>query len=128
MDEVKVSFDENFRIRVLDVDKFEHTEELAEACASFVSKNQDFGKLIASIVEVVDANAKKIELQKLKAIGARNLVLAERENRDQERRALQALIAEKTAELDRHQKQHTALVQVEADLKNRIERLADGEP
>ena len=126
--EVKVSFDENYRIRVLDVEKFEHTEELGEACGSFVSKNQEFGRLISSIVEVIDANAKKIELEKLKAIGMRNLVLTERENRDQQRRGLQALIAEKTAELDRVHKQHNALVQVEADLKARIDRLGDSEP
>jgi len=58
----------------------------------------------------------------------RNLVLSERENRDQTRRALRALVAEKTAELERYQRQHKALVQVEADLKSRIERLSNSEP
>mmetsp|Transcript_1450 Transcript_1450/g.1914 ORF Transcript_1450/g.1914 Transcript_1450/m.1914 type:complete len:130 (-) Transcript_1450:300-689(-) len=127
-DEVKITFDENYRIRVLEAEKFEHTEQLGEACAAFVSKNQEFGKLVASVVQVVDANAQRIEREKLKAIGMRNLVLSERENRDQTRRALRALVAEKTAELERYQRQHKALVQVEADLKSRIERLSNSEP
>ena len=58
----------------------------------------------------------------------RNLVLSERENRDQARRALQALVTEKTAELDRYQRQRNALVQVEADLVARVDRLSDSEP
>jgi len=67
-DEVKITFDENYRIRVLEAEKFEHTEQLGEACAAFVSKNQEFGKLVASVVQVVDANAQRIEREKLKVI------------------------------------------------------------
>ena len=37
------------------------------------------------IVEVLDANAKRIEQAKLRAIGMRNRVITERENRDQKR-------------------------------------------
>ncbi|KAJ8601315.1 hypothetical protein CTAYLR_007212 [Chrysophaeum taylorii] len=122
-DEVKVSFDDKCRVRVLDIEKFQHTEELAETCASFVSKNNEFGKLVAGIVEVLDANAQRIERAKLKAIGMRNKVLAARENRDQTRRAMQALIAEKTVEFERHQKQRNSLLQAESDQRALIDRL-----
>ncbi|KAJ1445706.1 intraflagellar transport protein 20 [Pelagophyceae sp. CCMP2097] len=127
IDDVKVSFDDKYRIRVLNVDKFQHTEELGDACSAFVGKNQEFGTLISGIVEVLDANAQRIELEKLRAIGMRNRVTAECENRDQARRALLALIAEKSAELDRASKQHQSLVQVEAEQKLLIEKLGNSE-
>ena len=44
--QVTVSFDDQNRIRVLDVDKFAHTEELGSAANDFVKKNQEFGGLM----------------------------------------------------------------------------------
>ena len=63
---------------MLDVDKFAHTEELGSAANDFVEKNQEFGGLMDGIVEVLDANAKRIEQAKLRAIGMRNRVITER--------------------------------------------------
>lgn len=57
----------------------------------------------------------------------RNKLLAERENRDQARRTLQALINEKTAELERYQKQYHSLLQVENDQKALVDRLWSGD-
>lgn len=34
---MNVSIDDKYRIRVLDIEKFLHTEQLSDACASFVS-------------------------------------------------------------------------------------------
>ena len=55
----------------------------------------------------------------------RNRVLSERENRDQHRRALQAMIAEKTAELERYQTQHNSLLQVEAEQRGLVDKLGN---
>ena len=118
--QVTVSFDDQNRIRVLDVDKFAHTEELGSAANDFVKKNQEFGGLMDGIVEVLDANAKRIEQAKLRAIGMRNRVITERENRDQKRRALQALVAEREADLARVEAQVKSLRQVEAEQQNII--------
>ena len=126
-DDVTVSFDDQNRIRVLDVDKFAHTEELGNAAGDFVRKNQEFGGLMDGIVEVLDANAQKIEQAKLRAIGMRNRVITERENRDQKRRALQAVVAEKEADLARLEAQVKSLRQVEAEQQNVIDKLAVGE-
>ena len=79
------------------------------------------------IVEVLDANAKRIEQAKLRAIGMRNRVITERENRDQKRRALQALVAEREADLARVEAQVKSLRQVEAEQQNIIDKLAVGE-
>ena len=125
--QVTVSFDDQNRIRVLDVDKFAHTEELGSAANDFVKKNQEFGGLMDGIVEVLDANAKRIEQAKLRAIGMRNRVITERENRDQKRRALQALVAEREADLARVEAQVKSLRQVEAEQQNIIDKLAVGE-
>ncbi|EGB09059.1 hypothetical protein AURANDRAFT_25489, partial [Aureococcus anophagefferens] len=125
-----VTFDDKYRIRVLDVEKYAHTEELSEASGSFVASAApapEFSQLITGIVEVLDSNAQRIEKAKLKAIGMRNRVLSERENRDQHRRALQAMIAEKTAELERYQTQHQSLSQVEAEQRALVDKLGNSE-
>ena len=76
---------------------------------------------------MLDSNAQRIEKAKLKAIGMRNRVLSERENRDQNRRALQAMIAEKTAELERHQTQLQSLNIVEAEQRALVDKLGNAE-
>ncbi|KAK7238343.1 opsin transporter [Aureococcus anophagefferens] len=97
------------------------------APGAFPTENQEFSQLITGIVEVLDSNAQRIENAKLKAIGMRNRVLSERENRDQHRRALQAMIAEKTAELERYQTQHQSLSQVEAEQRALVDKLGNSE-
>ena len=57
----------------------------------------------------------------------RNRVITERENRDQKRRALQALVAEREADLARVEAQVKSLRQVEAEQQNIIDKLAVGE-
>ena len=81
----------------------------------------------AAAVTHMDANAKRIEQAKLRAIGMRNRVITERENRDQKRRALQALVAEREADLARVEAQVKSLRQVEAEQQNIIDKLAVGE-
>ena len=76
---------------------------------------------------MLDSNAQRIEKAKLKAIGMRNRVLSERENRDMNRRALQAMLAEKTAELERHQTQLQSLNIVEAEQRALVDMLGNAE-
>lgn len=76
---------------------------------------------------MLDSNAQRIEKAKLKAIGMRNRVLSERENRDMNRRALQAMLAEKTAELERHQTQLQSLNIVEAEQRALVDKLGNAE-
>ena len=90
-------------------------------------QGRPLGGLMDGIVEVLDANARRIEQAKLRAIGMRNRVITERENRDQKRRALQAVVAEKEADLARLEAQVKSLRQVEAEQQNVIDKLAVGE-
>eukprot|EP00619_Florenciella_sp_RCC1007_P014015 CAMPEP_0205906010 /NCGR_PEP_ID=MMETSP1325-20131115/1689_1 /ASSEMBLY_ACC=CAM_ASM_000708 /TAXON_ID=236786 /ORGANISM="Florenciella sp., Strain RCC1007" /LENGTH=133 /DNA_ID=CAMNT_0053271977 /DNA_START=71 /DNA_END=472 /DNA_ORIENTATION=+ len=124
---VNICFDDESRIRVLSPEKFKHTEELAEQCTAFVNKIEDFSGTVHVLVEVLDAQAKKIELEKLKAIGQRNMVESETENRARRQLALQSQINEKMAELDRYAKQYQSLARVEAEQLALIEKLSNNE-
>jgi len=111
----------------LDPEKFKHTEELAEQCTGFVSKIQDFSGTVHVLVEVLGAQAEKIEREKLRAIGQRNMVESEVENRESKKRALQAQINEKMAELERYNKQYNSLVNLEAEQLALIEKLSNND-
>ena len=60
-----------------------------------------FNEKINSLAEVLETHATRIDDRKLKAIGMRIAVENEAEQRMRKQRAIQALIAEKKAELDR---------------------------
>ena len=79
------------------------------------------------LVEVLDAQAKKIEFEKLKAIGQRNAVETEIENRENKKNAMQAQINEKLSELERFNKQYQSLQQIESEQNALIERLSNNE-
>mmetsp|Transcript_53208 Transcript_53208/g.105508 ORF Transcript_53208/g.105508 Transcript_53208/m.105508 type:complete len:133 (-) Transcript_53208:318-716(-) len=125
--EVPIHFDDESRIRVLDPEKFKHTEELAGQCTAFVDKIESFSGTVHVLVDVLDAQAKRIEHAKLKAIGQRNLVESETENRESKKKALQTQINEKIAELQRHQKQLQSLAALEAEQQALIEKLTSSE-
>mmetsp|Transcript_28758 Transcript_28758/g.64262 ORF Transcript_28758/g.64262 Transcript_28758/m.64262 type:complete len:132 (+) Transcript_28758:110-505(+) len=125
--QVPIHFDENSRIRVLDPEKFKHTEDLADECKSFVEKIEDFSGTVHVLVEVLDTQAKRIEHAKLKAIGQRNLVESEADNRETKKKALQAQINEKMAELERANKQFQSLQQVQAEQEALIGKLSNSE-
>jgi intraflagellar transport protein 20 len=63
----------------------------------------------------------------LQAIGQRNKVDSEQENRERQKKALHSLINEKMAELDRFTKQYNSLVKIEQDQNLMIERLESNE-
>ena len=62
-----------------------------------------------------------------KAIGQRNMVESETENRENKKMALQTQINEKLAELERCNKQYQSLVQLEAEQVSLIEKLSNNE-
>ena len=86
-----------------------------------------FSSDVHVLVEVLDAQAKKIEFEKLKAIGQRNAVESEIENRENKKKAMQAQINEKLSELERFNKQYQSLQQIESEQNALIERLSNNE-
>ena len=71
----------HFQLRVLDRIKNEKTNSLAEESASFGDKIDSLSSTSEKVVGIIERYAKRIEVQKMKAIGVRNLVEGEIENR-----------------------------------------------
>uniref|UniRef100_A0A7S1CRI3 Intraflagellar transport protein 20 n=1 Tax=Bicosoecida sp. CB-2014 TaxID=1486930 RepID=A0A7S1CRI3_9STRA len=124
---VTITFDDKYRVRVLEADKFDQTRALEEACSTFVQKIEAFNATVHSLVEVLSTSAAAIEKEKLRAIGARNLSEAEPETRERRKKQIRALIAEKRAALDRLQRQYESLEKVEGEQRALIEKLSNNE-
>ncbi|KAI9353359.1 intraflagellar transport protein 20 [Zopfochytrium polystomum] len=96
-----VSFDEFSRIRILPSDQYEAADRLKDECKEFTQKTGDFNAIVQVFLDMLSEKAKHIELEKLKAIGVRNRVESELENRKMSQRQLQMMIKERQAELHR---------------------------
>ena len=124
---MKISFDSEYRVRVLDEAKFKKSEELEKECSGFLDKIGTFGEKVNSLVEVLEAHAQRIDAQKLKAIGLRMAAENEAEQRQKQERALRAVINEKKAELDRYVAQYQSLERIETEQRVLLEKLCSGE-
>jgi intraflagellar transport protein 20 len=99
--DVNITFDENNQIRVLAADKYRETENLKSECIDFLKKIMQFNDMVTTLIEVLDSQAQKIEDAKLKAVGARNKIEGEEDNRRKREQELKTLINEKRLMLDR---------------------------
>lgn len=122
-----ISFDGEGRVRVLDPEKFKATEELEKDARGFVGKVHDFTTTVRGIVDDLSKHAVRIEKEKLKAIGQRNLVDSERELRKRKQREYQALIDERMAELQRLTNEYDSLCRMEQRQRQLLEKLANNE-
>lgn len=94
--DIDITFDEDNRIRVMPKDKYHQTEMLDQQCQAFTGKIQEFGGTVQTLVEILDGEGKRIEFEKLKAIGQRNRAEMEADSRKRKQQSMQGLIAEKT--------------------------------
>ncbi|XP_020666376.1 intraflagellar transport protein 20 homolog [Pogona vitticeps] len=113
--EAGLHFDELNKLRVLDPEVAQQTVELKEECRVFVDKIAEFKKIVGSLIELVDQLSKTTESEKIKAIGARNLLKSIAKQREAQQQQLQALIAEKTTQLERYRVEYQTLCKIEAD-------------
>jgi len=61
----------------------------------------NFNDMVSSLIELLDTQAQKIEEAKLKAVGARNKIEGEEDNRKKKEQEFKTLINEKRMELER---------------------------
>ena len=125
MDEVKVSFDGDYKIRIFHEDKANRSRELETECTSFTSKIEDFSGKVNSLLEVLDKNAVRIDVQKLRAIGLRMVCENEAENRVRQYRTIQAILSEKRNELDRYNGQCLSLQRIESEQKLYLQKMTN---
>ncbi|XP_010002123.1 PREDICTED: intraflagellar transport protein 20 homolog [Chaetura pelagica] len=82
----------------------------------------EFQKIVGSLIELVDQLAKAAETEKMKAIGARNLLKSIAKQREAQEQQLQALIAEKKMQLERYRVEYETLCKTEADQNEFIDQ------
>lgn len=99
--DVNITFDENNQIRVLAADKYRETENMKGECIDFLKKIMSFNDMVTTLIDVLDSQAQKIEDAKLKAVGARNKIEGEEDNRRKKEQELKTLINEKRLMLER---------------------------
>ncbi|KAM8853600.1 intraflagellar transport protein 20 homolog [Synchiropus picturatus] len=115
-------FDEVNKLRALDPEVSQKTSELKEECKEFVDKIGHFQKIVGGLIELVDELAKETETEKLKAIGARNLLKSVAKQRESQQQQLRALIAEKKMQLERYRIEYEALSKVESEQNEFIDQ------
>ncbi|XP_046841645.1 intraflagellar transport protein 20 homolog [Xenia sp. Carnegie-2017] len=115
-------FDELSKIRLLEPDVFQQTQELKEECKEFVDKISEFQSIVGNFISMVDGLAKEVENEKMKAIGSRNLLKSVEKQRETEQEQLRALIAEKKVQLERHRHQYESLLKTEEDQREFLEQ------
>ena len=125
--DVNITFDENNQIRVLAADKYRETENLKGECIDFLKKIMNFNDMVSTLIEVLDAQAQKIEDAKLKAVGSRNKIEGEEDNRRKREQELKTLINEKKMMLERLTYQFESLQKVANEQKLTIEKLSNNE-
>jgi intraflagellar transport protein 20 len=101
-------FDDLSDIRVVEPEAATSTESLKDNCKEFVDKISEFQSLVSVFIDMIDNLAKRVEEEKIKAIGTRSQLHSIAKQRDSQKQQLQALIAEKKIQLERLQaiKQH----------------------
>ena len=117
-----IYFDEMSKVRVLEPEVSQQTEELKSECKNFVDKISDFQKIVGSFIEMVDTLAKEVEKEKMKAIGSRNVLKSVAKQRETQQQQLRALIAEKQTQLERFRLQYDILLKQEAEQNDFIEQ------
>ena len=99
--DVNITFDENNQIRVLSQEKYKETEAMKTETIDFLKKIMSFNDMVTTLIEVLDSQAQKIEDAKLKAVGARNKIEGEEDNRRAKEQEIKTLINEKRLLLER---------------------------
>ncbi|NWH77855.1 IFT20 protein, partial [Piaya cayana] len=120
--EVGLHLDELNKLRVLEPGGAQETVQLQEECRDFLDKIAEFHKIVGSLVELVDQLAKATENEKMKAIGARNLLKSIAKQREAQEQQLKALIAEKKVQLERYRVEYESLCKTEADQNEFIDQ------
>ena len=122
---VNITFDENNQIRVLEPEKYRDTENLKSECIDFLKKIVTFNENVEQLIIILDEQAKKIEEQKLKAVGARNRIEGEEDNCRKKEQELKTLINERKMELKRLMSEHESLRKIEQEQRTMIDKLSN---
>ncbi|ERL86365.1 hypothetical protein D910_03773 [Dendroctonus ponderosae] len=111
-----IFFNEIDKICILEPENYKQTSDLKEECFIYVESKYRF-------ISMVEALSNKIEKQKIKAIGARNLLQGMEKQKEHNQQQLHALINETSMELERLKIQLNSLQKTEIEQNEIITQL-----
>ncbi|KYM92472.1 Intraflagellar transport protein 20 like protein [Atta colombica] len=87
-----IYIDDLSKIRVLEPEAANQTNKLKEECQSFVSKITEFEKNSDEFIRILDNLAKEVEKEKMKTIGARNLLRSVAKQREAQKQQMEYIV------------------------------------
>ncbi|KAL3278310.1 hypothetical protein HHI36_013643 [Cryptolaemus montrouzieri] len=118
-----IFFDEVDRVCILEPEIAKQTNDLKEECRIYTEKIEEFQRIGTKFISMVDQLGKEVENEKIKAIGARNILQSMEKEKENHHQQLQALITEKSMELERLKIQLTSLQKTEMEQMDLINQL-----
>lgn len=110
-----IMFDQNGNIRMYDPEHFDELVKAIEVEERYVAKMGEFRNIATQTMSIVKRLGEAIEHEKMKAIGARNVVESEAEERFRALHEAQVRLREKQMELDRYVAEYESLKKVEEE-------------
>ncbi|EAN90255.1 putative intraflagellar transport (IFT) protein [Trypanosoma cruzi] len=123
-DDKLVMFDAHGAIRMYDPEKFDQLMKTIEVEKRFTGRMDDFRNVVNQTMSIVERLGEAIEQEKLRAIGSRNIVESEAEERFRTVQEAKVRLREKQTELDRYIAEYDSLCKVEQEQKHIIQRLS----
>ncbi|KAK4473250.1 hypothetical protein MN116_004421 [Schistosoma mekongi] len=118
--------DDFYKLRIVDPKIAQETNELREECEKYLTKMADFKVITSEILNLISSVAEKVESQKLKALGSRNLLTSMGQQRQLQQKYLESQILTKKKDIDKLDIQLQSLQKEESEQTEFIERFLMG--
>lgn len=122
-----IMFDANGTIRMYSPEKYDELLKTLETEKRYTGKMDEFKQMVTQTMDIVSKLGDAIEDEKLKAIGARNVVESEAEERFRADQEAQLRLREKQMELDRYVAEYDSLRKVEQEQQQTFQRLSQAQ-
>lgn len=119
-----IMFDNQGAIRMYNPEKFDELLKVIETERHYTEKMDEFRTMVNQTMAIVQRLGDAIEQEKLKAIGARNKVESEAEERERTLQEAQIRLREKQLELDRYIAEYDSLVKIEKEQQTTFRSLS----
>lgn len=120
-------FDSNGAIRMYNPEKYDELLKTIDTEKRYLGKMDEFKQMVNQTMGIVKKLGDAIEEEKLKAIGARNVVESEGEERFRAVQEAQLRLREKQMELDRYVAEYDSLKKVELEQQQIFQRLSQAQ-
>eukprot|EP00796_Vickermania_ingenoplastis_P005949 gene5949-4258_t len=124
MEDDIIMFDKNGAIRMYNPDKFDELVNTIETEHQYIARMEEFRNMVSQAMTIVQSLGKAIEQEKLRAIGNRNIVESEAEERARMVQEAEVRLREKRIELDRYKAEYDSLKKVEQFQQQTFQRLS----